>query len=429
MIMNLLDISLLMPAGHLVWAPVAVAAVSLILLFVVSALRHAVHSISDSDARILHHHKTPQEQRIYMFYQRKEKVKAAMSAAETFLALVFVMSMSQLIKGCSVSEATELVDFHDPAWPAFVLYFVMMCFALVIVIIVPGRMMSDAARHSMLLKMGWMVNIVSGMFGVVSFCDSYSQARGDSASGKLTVSIGSEPPKTGEKDMIRNILQFGDIEVREIMTPRHDIVAVDTSDKFSVLKAKIRESNFSRIPVFEDKTDNIFGIIYVKDLIAHIKENDDFAWTSLVRRIKFVSENKKISDLLKEFQQTKNHMAAVTDEYGGISGLITMQDILEKIVGEMSDEFDSDEANLIMKLSDSYYICDGRVMLDDFCRELQLGPDYFDDVKGDAESLAGVLLEIRGEFPPVHEKIQCKNLTLAVESFTGRRIEKISVRL
>ncbi len=418
-----------MPAGELVWAPLAVAAVALVSLFWISALRYAVHSISDSEARILHHHKTPQQQRIYKLYQRKEKVKAALSSAETFLCLLFVMSLSQLICGFSIWPSTVCLFFHDPAWPAFVAYFVLMCFVLVIVIIVPGRMMGDDRLHALLQRMGWLADIVAGIFGPVSFCDSYSTVREETTSSRLTVSIGSEPPKTGEKDMIRNILQFGDIEVREIMTPRHDIVAVDTSDKFPTLKAKIMESNFSRIPVFEDKTDNIFGIIYVKDLIAHINDGDDFDWTSLVRRIKFVSENKKISDLLKEFQQTKNHMAAVADEYGGISGLITMQDILEQIVGEMSDEFDDDEANLIMKLGDGYYICDGRVMIDDFCRELQLEPDYFDEIKGDAESLAGVLLEVQGEFPQVHEKIKCRNLTLAVESFSGRRIEKISVRL
>jgi len=427
--MYLLDISILVPAGHLAWVPVAVAAVALISLLVISALRYAVHSISDSEARILHHHKTPQEQRVYMFYQRKEKVKAAMAAAETFMCLIFVMSLTMLIQGCSISPDTEWLVFADPAWPAFAAYFVLMCFVLVITIIVPGRMMRDDTRHRLLLRWGWLVNVVSGVFGLISFCDSYSSAKEEVTGSKLTVSIGSEPPKTGEKDMIRNILQFGDIEVREIMTPRHDIVAVDTSDTFSMLKAKIMESNFSRIPVFEDKTDNIFGIIYVKDLIAHIKEGDGFVWTSLVRRIKFVSENKKISDLLKEFQQTKNHMAAVSDEYGGISGLITMQDILEKIVGEMSDEFDSDEAKQITKITESHFICDGKVMLDDFCRELQLEPDYFDEVKGEAESLAGVLLEMRGEFPSVHEKIQCRDLVLSVESFTGRRIEKISVRL
>lgn len=427
--MDLIDILILRPLGEYVWIPLSVAVLALVVLLVLSMLRCAVHSISESESRILHRSKNPREQMIYKFYQRKEKVKAAMATAETLWALVVIISLTSLISGNMLMPEMALFVFDAPAWPSYIAYFVLLAFVLVIVIIVPGRMMSDGSRRSMLMGMGWLVELTCALTGWVSLCNSYSNAREENSSSQLTVAIGSAPPKTGEKEMIRNILQFGDIEVSEIMTPRHDIVGVQKNVPFSVVKKTIEASNFSRLPVYEDSPDSIFGIVYVKDLLTHVSQGDDFDWTRLIRRITFVSENKKISDLLKEFQLTKNHMAAVSDEYGGISGLITMQDILEKIVGEISDEFDIDQMNMFTKVSDNYYVFNGRIMIDDFCREMGLESTYFDELKGDAESLAGLLLEIRGDFPARGERIKCRDLTFSVEAFSGRKIEKIGVMI
>ncbi len=427
----LLGISIITPLDPYAWAPVAVGLVALTTTCLLSLLSGAVDGISESEAKILHNGKSGHDRRIYRFYKRKEKVKASLSTAETFGSLLTVICAFSLLR-CSPAGYDghfAVFDISDSPVSGSILFFVVMAFILVITIIVPVRMLDDTRRDKILVRFGWLVEMLCRLTGAVSFADAYSNHNDEETNGQLTAAIGTSPDKEVENGvMIRNILQFGDIEVREIMTPRHEIVAIGRDEPFSKLKSRILESNFSRIPVFENSTDNIFGIIYVKDLIKYISCGDDFTWTKLVREIKFVPENKKISDLLNEFQQKKTHMAAVCDEYGGVSGLITMQDILEQIVGEISDEFDTDEVKQFRKVGDNHYLCDGRITLDDFCHEMGIEDTYFDDAKGDAESLAGLLLEIRGEFPSPGEKITFRSLTFSVESFTGRRIEKIGVR-
>ena len=400
----MLDFMILPIAGRSVWLPIVVGLLSLVGLGVMSLL---------ADAAV-------------------GRVRASLSAASAFCALMTVMCAASLVRCTSVGYdgGFAMVDFSDSPVTGFVLFFISIAFILVIAAMVPARMMDDDRRESFYSNHNLLVKVVCALTGWMSFGKAYAVHNEDDTGEHLSVAIGSSPEQNvGNGAMIRNILQFGDIEVREIMTPRHEIVAIGRGEPFSKLKAKILDSNYSRIPVYESSTDNIYGIIYVKDLIKYISKGDDFAWTTLVKGIKYVPENKKISDLLKEFQQNKNHMAAVSDEYGGISGLITMQDILEQIVGEISDEFDTDDDQLFRKVNDNYYIFDGRITIDDFCRELGLESEDFDDEKGDAESLAGLLLELRGEFPAKGEKIEFHSLTFSVESFTGRRIEKIGVRI
>lgn len=429
---TILTIIISAPQSSGAWIALCACTLLLIAIFATASLKSAVDNISEAEARILHNRKSEHEQLIYKFYKRKEKVKASLSAMETFLAIGFVLCVSSIVTfGIGIlPQSTAIIQCIPPCNTEFVCFFVATAFAIVCAAIIPGRLLSENRKKKIIIKWGWLVDTITTIAGSISFLKFYSSRRDDCTSSQLSVSIGTSPAQIGEKDIIRNILQFGDIQVREIMTPRHDIVAVDNSAKFSVLKNKIIESNFSRIPVFEENTDNIFGIIYVKDLIRYNSRGDDFDWTRLVRRIKYVSENKKISDLLREFQQKKTHMAAVCDEYGGISGLITMQDILEKIVGEINDEFDNDSIDkMLHKVNDNYYVADGRITIDDFCRELHLESNYFDEAKGDAESLAGVLLEMRGEFPQPGEKIKFRSLTMSVEAFSGRRIEKIGVNI
>ena len=400
----MLDFLILPIEGRLIWLPVAVELLSMVGLGVLSLLAGSAVG----------------------------RVRASLNAATAFCALLVVMCAASLVRCSSIGYdgGFALVDFDDSPITGFVVFFILTAFLLVIVAMVPGRLMDDDRREKLQTKYSWLVKAVCALTGWMSFGKAYTSHNDDEAGEHLSVAIGASPEQNvGNGAMIRNILQFGDIEVREIMTPRHDIVAIGRDEPFSKLKAKILDSNYSRIPVYESSTDNIYGIIYVKDLIKYISKDDDFEWTQLVKGIKYVPENKKISDLLKEFQQNKTHMAAVSDEYGGISGLITMQDILEQIVGEINDEFDTDDDKLFRKVSDNYYIFDGRITIDDFCRELGLDSADFDDEKGDAESLAGLLLELRGEFPVKGENIEFHSLTFSVESFTGRRIERIGVKV
>ncbi len=228
-----------------------------------------------------------------------------------------------------------------------------------------------------------------------------------------------------EKEILQNVLEINTIEVREIMTSRVDVFMLECNEKFSEIKKKIAQRPFSRIPVYKERLDNIIGILYVKDLIAHINK-EDFFWCPLVKKPYFIPENKKIDDLLQEFRSKKIHMAIVIDEYGGFSGIITLEDILEEIVGEIRDEFEKDEPYYV-KLSHNTYIFDGKILLKDFYRITGLDEDIFEEVKGEAETLAGFILELKGEFPKEKEDIEFHNIVFIIEKMEKRRIAKIKV--
>ena len=181
-----------------------------------------------------------------------------------------------------------------------------------------------------------------------------------------------------------------------------------------------------RIPVYQDNTDNIRGVLYIKDLLPHLTKSSNFRWQSLIRPPYFVPETKKIDDLLREFQDNKVHIAIVVDEFGGTSGIVTLEDILEEIVGEINDEYDEEE-KFYSKLNYNTFVFEGKTLLSDFCKILNVDDEEFEEVEGDADSLAGLLLEIKGDFPSMHEKIDYKNYTFEVMQIEERRISKIKV--
>ena len=183
---------------------------------------------------------------------------------------------------------------------------------------------------------------------------------------------------------------------------------------------------YSRIPVYQDNTDNIRGVLYIKDLLPHLTKSSNFRWQSLIRPPYFVPETKKIDDLLREFQDNKVHIAIVVDEFGGTSGIVTLEDILEEIVGEINDEYDEEE-KFYSKLNYNTFVFEGKTLLSDFCKILNVDDEEFEEVEGDADSLAGLLLEIKGDFPSMHEKIDYKNYTFEVMQIEERRISKIKV--
>ncbi len=229
-----------------------------------------------------------------------------------------------------------------------------------------------------------------------------------------------------DKLILKGIVDFGNKAVTEIMKPRIDVTAVNISTGMNKLISIIVESGYSRIPVFTETFDNVKGILYVKDLLPHHQKGDSFKWQTLIRPLYFVPETKKINDLLKEFQTQKIHMAVVVDEYGGTTGIVTMEDILEEIVGEISDEFDLEEL-YFSKLDDMNYIFEGKTPLNDFYKILNLNPDIFDDIRGDADTLAGLILEYGGEIPERNKKIIYKQFEFKIESADNRRIKQIRV--
>ena len=229
-----------------------------------------------------------------------------------------------------------------------------------------------------------------------------------------------------EQSMPQVIIRFGDETAKEVMTSRQDIIDLDIRCSYEDVLKCIVDNNYSRIPVYQDNKDNIRGVLYIKDLLPHLSKPANFRWQSLIRPSYFVPETKKIDDLLREFQENKVHIAIVVDEFGGTSGIVTLEDILEEIVGEINDEYDEEEHNYT-KLGANSYIFEGKTLLNDFTKILNLPDDEFDDVEGDADSLAGLLLEIKGDFPAVHEILKYKRYTFEVLEIDERRISKVKV--
>lgn len=229
-----------------------------------------------------------------------------------------------------------------------------------------------------------------------------------------------------EQSMLQGIIRFGDETVKEVMTSRQDVVDIDIKSSYADVLKCIVENNYSRIPVYQNNSDNIRGVLYIKDLLPHLSKPSAFRWQTLIRPPYFVPETKKIDDLLREFQDNKVHIAIVVDEFGGTSGIVTLEDILEEIVGEINDEYDEEEKTYT-RLNRNTYVFDGKTLLSDFCRILNVNDDEFCEVEGDADTVAGLLLEIKGDFPEVHEKLSYKNYLFEILEIEERRIAKVKI--
>ena len=229
-----------------------------------------------------------------------------------------------------------------------------------------------------------------------------------------------------EKEILKGIVNFGTLSVKQVMKSRLDITAFDIDLNFHELMDRINKCGFSRIPIFRETIDKIEGILYIKDLLPYLDRDENFKWQPLLRPGYFVPENKKIYSLLKDFQEKRVHISIVVDEYGGTSGLITLEDIIEEIVGEIRDEFDVDEI-AYNKLDENTYVFEGRTSLNDFCKIIGKDPSIFDKVKGESESLAGLILELSSKLPRVGEKIEYQGLVFTVVAVDNRRIKRIRI--
>ena len=236
---------------------------------------------------------------------------------------------------------------------------------------------------------------------------------------------GGNDTKEEEKRILRSIVEFGNIQVKEIMKSRVDIIALDQNTSFKEVKEIVIESGYSRIPIFKENLDTIIGILYIKDLLPFLNHKE-FEWSKLIRTPFFVPEGKMIDDLMKEFQEKKIHLAIVVDEYGGTSGIVTLEDIIEEIVGDINDEFDDDGIQF-SKLDNSNYIFEGKTSLNDVLKTIDGEIDFFDDIKGESDTLAGLILEMKGDIPNKGEKMDYKHYTFIVESADKTRVKRIKI--
>ncbi|MDR0427644.1 MAG: gliding motility-associated protein GldE [Dysgonamonadaceae bacterium] len=322
-------------------------------------------------------------------------------------------------------------------------YFLMEIMALIVCVLLFGevipRIYAQSNPLKFLKKTSSLVHFLekisrplSSLIAKISLSLHHSQKRkgNDVSVDELSKALELTSDKLSEeKNILEGIINLYNKTAVEIMTPRMDVAALDISVKFKEVLSYIVQMEYSRIPVFSETLDEIKGILYIKDLLPYLKESDDFDWKNLIRSPFFVPEEKKIDDLLEEFRTNKNHIAIVVDEYGGTSGIVTMEDILEEIVGEINDEYDDEEELKHTRLKDGSFIFEGKILLTDFFRITHVEPKTFDKFTEEVDSLAGLILEIKGDFPEKKEVIEYGDYSFRILDMDNKRILKIKFQI
>ena len=408
---------------------IILAAVLLLFSGFASGSEIAFFSLTPNDINELEESNTEKDQRILELREDSERTLATILITNNVINVTIIMLCNYFFM--------HVVDFGSAVWLQFVVITVLLTFLLLLF----GEIMPKVYCGQHALKMCRL------------FCDSIFflrklfrplaniLLRSGALAGKVVqtenhvlsvddleqaLELTDEEDLKEEKNMLEGIVRFGDETAKEVMTSRQDIVDLDFKSKFHEVIKCVVDNNYSRIPVYQDSIDNVRGILYIKDLLPHLSKPANFRWQSLIRPPYFVPETKKIDDLLREFQENKVHIAIVVDEFGGTSGIITLEDILEEIVGEINDEYDEEEKNYV-RINANTYVFEGKTLLSDFFKIMDLDDDVFEEVEGDADSLAGLLLEIKGDFPELHERIDFENFTFEVTELDEHRISKIKV--
>ncbi len=412
-----------------VWIAIILVIFLLMLSGYASASEIAFFSLSPTDLNKLEPDKNYTDKRIQILREDSERTLATVLITNNLVNVTIIMLCNYIF--------AQVIDFGMALWLQFLCVTVLLTFLLLLF----GEIMPKAYARQNSLKycrmasggimflrsLFWPIGSILMSSGVLAekivrrenhvlSVDDLEQA--------LELTDNEEIKE--EKSMLEGIIRFGDETAKEIMTPRQDIVDLNMQASFTDVLKCIVENNYSRIPVYQGNADNIRGVLYIKDLLPHIGKTSSFRWQSLIRPAYFVPETKKIDDLLREFQENKIHIAIVVDEFGGTSGLVTLEDVLEEIVGEINDEYDEEE-KMFTRLNQNTYVFEGKTPLADFSRILDIDDEEFVDVEGDADSLAGLLLEIKGDFPKVGEKIVYRRFTFEILAIEERRISSVKV--
>ena len=407
----------------------ALAAILLILSGFASGSEIAFFSLSPQDLSELDPDKNPTDEKIQMLRQDSERTLATILITNNFVNVTIIM-LCNFVFG-------KVVDFGGAVWLQILCITVLLTFLLLLF----GEIMPKIfARQNplafcrritgpllLMRKIFWPIETVLLHSGILAEKVVKQDSRVLSVDDlEQALELTDKNEIKEEESMLQGIIRFGDETAKEVMTSRQDVVDLDIKSSFQDVLNCIVENNYSRIPVYQDNSDNIRGVLYIKDLLPHLSKPANFRWQSLIRPPYFVPETKKIDDLLREFQDNKVHIAIVVDEFGGTSGIVTLEDILEEIVGEINDEYDEEERKYT-KLNQNTYVFEGKTLLTDFCKILEISDEEFEEVEGDADTLAGLLLELKGDFPVVHEKFYYKNYQFEILEIEGRRIAKVKV--
>ena len=412
----------------------AIVAITLAILLLfasgfVSASEIAFFSLSPNDLSEIEEEEHPSDRRITDLLKDSERLLATILISNNFVNVTIIML-------CNFFFA-EVVDFGHAVIVEFLVITVVLTFLLLLF----GEIMPKiySAQHTLkfcrfaapvLMVLRKVFSPLSNLLVRSTFIVNKCVAKRnynisvDDLSQALELTDKAEISE--ESNILEGIIRFGGETAKEVMTSRLDMVDLDITSTFKEVLDCVVENGYSRVPVYEDSRDNIKGILYIKDLLPHLKKGEDFQWQSLIRPAYFVPETKMIDDLLRDFQANKIHIAIVVDEFGGTSGIVTMEDIIEEIVGEINDEYDEEERSYV-KVNDHTYVFEAKTLLSDFYKIVKIDSETFEYVVGDADTLAGLLLEIKGEFPKLHEKLEYDNFLFEVLEMDARRILKVKV--
>lgn len=417
-------------------ASIIIALLIMVLLLVTSALvsgsEVAYFSLSPSDREGLQKSKNKNDQRVLQLLSKPKTLLANILIANNFVNIAIVGISTYVIGNILVfSEHDKLLE--------ILISIVGVTFLILLV----GEVIPKvyAANNSLLIAkfMAGPLVIIGKIFfplsrilvNSTSFIDKKIKKRGTDISvndleNALEITE-IEDVTEDDKKILEGIVKFGNTDVKQIMKSRVDVVAYDKDEPFDKLISLVLDSGYSRVPIYEDTFDNVVGILYMKDLLPYL-EQQDFKWNTLLRDPLFVPEMKKIDDLLKQFQQQKVHMAIVVDEYGGTSGIITLEDIIEEIIGDITDEFDDDDL-VYSKIDDNNYVFEGKISLIDLYKILAIEGDNFEEKKGESDTLAGFMIELSGKILRKNEKINFDKYTFTVEAADKRRIKQVKLTI
>ena len=407
----------------------------LFLSFVLSGSEVAFFSLTYKDINNLKSKQQPPYKRIVDLLEEPKTLLASLLIANSFINISIIIISNLLID--------DMFNFEkfDAVWIEFVIKVVAVSFLLVLFGEVMPKVLATQNNIRFAKDFGGIVQAVSYACAglskrLVKYSDiierklanrpigSYSLEELDHAIDLTTHNTASE----NEKNILKGIVKFGNITVKQIMKTRVDVHGIDQDIPFGELIATVRDLHYSRLPVYKEDLDNVVGMIHTKDMIAYLHQPDDFDWHPLLRQPYFVHEQKFIEDLLKEFQAKRIHFAVVVDEFGGTSGIVTLEDILEEVIGEIKDEFDEEETGY-KKIDDYNYIFEGRTMINDVCKIMELQTDTFDAIKGESDSLAGLVLELAGEIPQPGKILNSGDFEFTVLEVEKNRIQKVKATI
>jgi gliding motility-associated protein GldE len=405
-----------------------------ILSFLLAGSEIAFFSLTFKDINMLRTKKQPAYRRIVNLLEQPKTLLASMLISNSFVNIGIILISNILID-------SWIAGFDLTFWPIFLIKVVSVTFLLLLFGEVLPKVWATHHKIWFAATASLIIEIFSSLFyrfsrRMVRYSDkiekkfsSENSSTMDSSHLDYAIDLLPEHEATSEeKSILKGIRKFGDTTVKQVMRSRLDVSGVDFNLSFADIMKRVEELHYSRLPVFKNNLDEVVGMLHTKDMLPHLNEAETFDWHSLMRQPFFVHEQKLIEDLLQEFRNKHMHFAVVVDEFGGTSGIVTLEDVMEEIIGEIKDEFDDEESSN-KKIDDYNYIFEGKTMINDVCKAIGIAADGFDDVRGESDSLAGLVLEIAGEFPQVNEEVESGNYIFIPLEINKNRLDKIKITI